>query len=177
MTTIKKVMILDRIKLPLELVDIVRDYAFVHIETKRLEQKKRKDEVVLKNITGDYFNSYLVIPKHVTGVTYNNNRYHFKHELGGLPFIGALTMHTSDGIVRKRIATCLFCGNYTKCNIMRTRTVVIDKIKCKCSDGYYEKKHPNREYLGYIMVCEKRKCDSGYYYHKRSWYTRLFYED
>lgn len=176
MTTIKKIMIMDRLKLPLELIDIVRDYAFVNIETKRVEQKKRKDEV-LKNITEDYIHSYLVNPKHVTGVPYNNNSYHFKHELQGRPFVGALNMHTSDGICRKRIATCLFCGNFYKCNIMRTRTVLIDKIKCKCSDGYYEKKHRNREYLDYIMVCEKRKCDSGYYYHKRAWYAPLFFEN
>jgi len=89
MTTIKKVMILDRLKLPYEIIDVIREYVFVYIETKRVEQKKRKDEV-LKIISGDYFNSYLVNPKHVTGDTYNNNSYHFKHELQGKPFVGGI---------------------------------------------------------------------------------------
>jgi len=174
MTTIKKIMILDRLKLPLELIDIVRDYAFVHIETKRLEQKKRKYEV-LKNISGDYFNSYLVNPKHVT---YDYNNYHFKHELQGRPFVGSLKINGPDGFWIKSISTCLFCGNYCRYNLRRSGTMFNNKIKCKCSDGYYEKrqKHDVWGYLDSQIICEKHKCDSGYNYHKRAWYTPLFFE-
>jgi hypothetical protein len=58
-------------------------------------------------------------------------------------------------------------------------SVVIDKIKCKCSDGYYEKRQKNGVW-GYFdsqIIWEKYKCDSGYKYHKRAWYRPLFFEN
>uniref|UniRef100_A0A6C0B7A5 Uncharacterized protein n=1 Tax=viral metagenome TaxID=1070528 RepID=A0A6C0B7A5_9ZZZZ len=171
MSTIKKVVVMNRLKLPYEVIDVIREYIFVHIALKKSEQKEKMDKVLSK-ISGDYFMSHLVNPKYTRGNDFGD--FHLKHELRGNSFIGALSIQYPDENWRKRIATCLICGEFNKCNIMLTDTVIIDRIKCKCSAGYSETTEKNDDCFYYDYKLYKRhKYDSGYNYHKRAWYTPM----
>ena len=167
MTTIKKVLIINRFSLPDVIVDIVKEYAFVDISVKIQEQRLQKKKVEDFLSKGTTIESYFGYPCGQRG---------YIEIMLVMPYKGFHRFTNANGKKKTR-RLCRLCGNFE----YPKGYEYTDSV---CYPGLYYNKH-NPSPFGNKVLCicrqekfyyrnndascpviEHYKCNSGYNYRK-----------